>query len=73
MLVSRNFLYGPADEHPFALSLIPPAAAVAAADHRVRARYCSRCLVKSQGGCSFGLFNYYSYVSFWAISLIWGI
>ena len=37
-------------------------------------RYCSHCLfVKNQGGCSFGLFNYDSYVSFRAIRVIWGI
>ena len=32
-----------------------------------------RRVVKSQGGRSFGLFNYDSYVSFRAIGLIWGI
>ena len=37
-------------------------------------RHCSHCLfVKNQGRCSFGLFNYYSYVSFRASGGIWGI
>ena len=30
-------------------------------------------LIKSLGGCSFGLFNYDSYVSFQNIGLTWGI
>jgi len=37
-------------------------------------RHCSHCLlVKNKGGCSFGLFNYDSFVSFRAIGVIWGI
>ena len=37
------------------------------------ARHCSHCLVKSQGGYSFGLFIYDSYVSFRAVGVMWGI
>ena len=37
-------------------------------------RHCSHCLlVKNKGGCSFGLFNYDSFVSFRAIGVIWSI
>ena len=37
-------------------------------------RHCSHCLlVKNKGGCSFGLFNYDSFVSFRDIGVIWGI
>ena len=36
-------------------------------------RHCGHCVfVKDQGGCSFGLFNYDSYVSFRASGVIWG-
>ena len=37
-------------------------------------RHCSHCLfVKNQGGCSFGLFNFGTYVSFRASGVIWGM
>ena len=36
-------------------------------------RHCSQSFVKNQGVCSFGLFNYDSYVSFRASGLIWCI
>ena len=35
--------------------------------------HCSHCLGKNKGGCLFGLFNYDSFVSFWAIGVIWVI
>ena len=39
----------------------------------LQTRHCSHCLVKNKGGCSFGLVNCDTFVSFRAIGVIWGI
>ena len=64
-------------ERPAAMAFLLPVIVVRLG-HRVEyqvllmVRHCRRCLVKSQGGCYFGLFNNDSYVSFRAFGLLWG-